>query len=472
MSEHLSAEVVERYCRRVMPPAELRVADHHLAACEACRQRLREAKPLSASFAALRAELRAAAREEPDHLSAEELMAYVDHRLGEVEREIAESHLEVCGQCSECAHDLRVFKAELAAAPATERLPLTQPTRWEKFIAFWQLPAFRLPLQVAAAVALAALFVWVATRSLRTQVADLQAQVRQLEQTNAALAQQASAAAEKEAQLTQLRQEQTSLQQKYQDATADWQAKLAQAQAAQTGMPGAAAQVLLTLNDGGGRVSLDRQGHLAGLDALSPDHRQIIEAALTKRRVETPPGLARLIGKGGTLLGGAGAGAAFALTNPVGTVVQSDRPLFRWQPLSGATGYRVTVYDSNFNKVVTSPQLSETEWTASQSLERGSIYSWQVTALKEGREIRSPVPPAPEVKFSILDSASAEELARAQQSYANSHLTLGTLYARAGLLDEAEREFQALLQANPKSEVAQKLWRGLQALRRNPEARR
>jgi hypothetical protein len=40
---------------------------------------------------------------------------------------------------------------------------------------------------------------------------------------------------------------------------------------------------------------------------------------------------------------------------------------------------------------------------------------------------------------------------------------LGVLYAQAGLLDDAEREFSALLRANPKSEVARKLLSNVRA---------
>src|SRR5207249_6131154 len=65
------------------------------------------------------------------------LIAYVEDRLGEVEREIAESHLAVCGQCAEDARDLRAFKAELAASQIKEETPpeplhVRSPTLWEK----------------------------------------------------------------------------------------------------------------------------------------------------------------------------------------------------------------------------------------------------------------------------------------------------------------------------------------------------
>jgi hypothetical protein len=79
--------------------------------------------------------------------------------------------------------------------------------------------------------------------------------------------------------------------------------------------------------------------------------------------------------------------------------------------------------------------------------------------------VTSPEQPAPEAKFVVLDAAKAEELSRVRQVYKGSHLTLGTLYARAGLLDEAERELESALHKNPRSKVAHKLLLSVQALR-------
>jgi hypothetical protein len=151
--------------------------------------------------------------------------------------------------------------------------------------------------------------------------------------------------------------------------------------------------------------------------------------------------------------------------NPVGKVVFTDRPTLRWGRLDGASSYVVNVYDRNYTKVAVSQPQSSTQWTVNLPLERGRIYTWSVTAIKNGEEIISPVTPAPEAKFIILDETKAAELDRAKQSDAGSHLTLGTLYARAGLLDEAEREFKALLNDNPKSAVARRLLRSVQRLK-------
>src|SRR3972149_6117352 len=43
MPDHLSAEHLEGYRQRTLAPRELLAADDHLAACEVCRQQLRDA---------------------------------------------------------------------------------------------------------------------------------------------------------------------------------------------------------------------------------------------------------------------------------------------------------------------------------------------------------------------------------------------------------------------------------------------
>lgn len=217
---------------------------------------------------------------------------------------------------------------------------------------------------------------------------------------------------------------------------------------------------------GVGRAETDGGDSLAGLASLSPADRQAVERALRTQQVEAPESLAALSGGAETLRGGGGPGVSFPVLSPVGTAVITDRRTFRWRALSGASSYVVSVYDRDFRKVAASAPQAGTEWTVTQSLARGRVYScWHVSAQREGREVTSPEQPAPEAKFRILDGAKAEELSRAGRVHKDSHLTLGTLYARAGLLDLAERELQSALLDNPRSRVARRLLLSVQALR-------
>jgi hypothetical protein len=220
----------------------------------------------------------------------------------------------------------------------------------------------------------------------------------------------------------------------------------------------AAAVIIAQLNDGGGQITLDGEGKLSGVDHLPAAYQRMVQKALTDQKIERSLFLAELVQPRVMSRGEGGArGAKFSVIEPVGVVILSNHPTFRWTRLDGATGYVVEVYDEWFNPLVTSPQITDHSWTAPQSLKRDGIYYWQVKAIKDGQEFKAPRQPAPQAKFRILDETTADELAKARRAYASSRLTLGLLYARAGMLDEAEQEFQALLKNNPDSAFARRL---------------
>jgi len=164
-------------------------------------------------------------------------------------------------------------------------------------------------------------------------------------------------------------------------------------------------------------------------------------------------------------MGGGSDAVPFALEAPLGKIIQTARPQFRWRALEGATGYVVNVYDANFNRVAGSPQITNTSWRIDRPLAGNKIYIWQVTALKDGQEIKSPVRPAPDAKFKVIDAAKANELARLSREYKNEPLFLGILYANAGLVDEAEREFQKEIAKNPNSKPARKFLQDVRKLK-------
>jgi hypothetical protein len=219
------------------------------------------------------------------------------------------------------------------------------------------------------------------------------------------------------------------------------------------------------LNDAGGRIRLDSSGGLALPSSFSPGEAAQIKDALLARRIETSPAISQLISQKGTLLGETGPESGLQLIAPLGTMTPSDKPTFRWQPVSSAT-YVVSIYDAKYQKVAESPGIQQTVWASVRPLPRGQTYTWQLTALIKGKQLRAPVPPAPEARFQVLAQAEAEQLEEAQRQRANSHLLLGLLYARAGALDEAERELTTLLAANPDSRLAKDLLASVQQLRR------
>ena len=210
------------------------------------------------------------------------------------------------------------------------------------------------------------------------------------------------------------------------------------------------------VNDSGSNVVLDGRGTLRGLETIPAQMQEAIKLALASGRVRMPESVAGLAGTTNVLMGSS-EGVPFAVRSPIATGVFDQRPTFRWMGLRGAVSYTVSVFDPDFRRVARSEPLTKTEWMIPQALDRGAVFSWQVTALKDGKEVVSPVRPAPEARFRVLDQAAAEEVERYRRSWAKSHLAAGVVYARAGLREDAEREFRTLVKENPRSTVARRL---------------
>jgi hypothetical protein len=89
-----------------------------------------------------------------------------------------------------------------------------------------------------------------------------------------------------------------------------------------------------------------------------------------------------------------------------------------------------------------------------------------VEAHTSGEPVTAPAPSDPEARLMVLDPALAAELARLERQQPRSHLLLGVAYSKAGLLEDAEREFRALEAANPGSPVAKQLLQRVHAMRK------
>ncbi|HKX26358.1 MAG TPA: zf-HC2 domain-containing protein, partial [Blastocatellia bacterium] len=431
---HLTQPELDGYRRRMIPAAELLAINEHLASCEECYGKFYPHTLLASTYKFARLELELAESEELEHLSFDQIAAYQAGGLDGLEREMVSVHLEICSECQQVIQDLRQFKTDLAVerpvVPVSAPPVSAPPAWWERVVKFWKTPGYRIPVEALAFGAAAAIIIWLVIGSRPQTPAELQAQVEDLKRQNSALKTDLSNVSELRAQVEQLRAQNRELQQ------------LATVKPGGPAPPQPGGEVssqpLVAINDGGRRVTLDRQGVVEGLKFVSPEHLVAVREALRTGRVETRPDLASLNGDDTQLMGGPD--EKFVALSPVGMIVSTAQPVFRWTPLSGASGYTVTVYRED-GEVCSSPVLTGTEWTA-PPLPRGRIYSWQIRANKDNREIIAPAPDAPEARFRILSSAQLNELERAKQLYANSRLTLGVLYARMGLRDEAAAEFR------------------------------
>lgn len=434
MKDHLSQQQLEDYRQQRLQATELIGVDDHLAVCADCRQRVEVTLPGAA--ASLYADLRIEAASLPDagdtvrHLTSDQIAYYLDELVAGTRQQFVVDHLASCAQCAQEADDLHAFKDELTSQPsrvlaAAERANKT--SWWGKLRTRFWLPS---PAP-AFSFALAALLVIILAGSL----------LRLAFQKKSVLPQIAGGASPSPSPIFS---------------------------PTLTPVPPTleTAPLLAQLNDGVGQVTLDQKGRLNGLDDLSAAHQQMVKDALQTGRLARPASLAGLNRLGSPLMGTDEQGNSFSLTAPVGKVILSDRPKFRWARLKEATGYVVELYDERFNLAGKSQELQSDEWTPTQPLARGHVYAWQVKASKDGHVFTAPAPPAPQARFRVLDQEQAGEIARASRAHGSSHLTLGLLYARAGLLDEAEQELRALLKANPNSALVRRLLAQVQALRR------
>lgn len=444
MVEHLTQKQLEDYRLRLLGVGELLSVSDHLASCEACRRQAERAPNGDAAFFALRSDIFGEASS-PSHLTTEQTALYVEGELRGDEFQTVADHLTNCAQCTLAVEDLRAFSVEAAPSLEREYRPASLPTpsegRWRQAVASLS-SLFRVsPVPVfgaAAAVLLLTLTGWLVWRASREDEPR-----REIVSVPAPAPSEPAPVTASPAPTTQ-----------------------------PAPVPSPSAEpvpVVAQLNDGGGQLTLDRDGKLSGAEALPPAYQSLLKKALTTRQVEKSSRLAGLTRPPSSLMGADGQGGGFSVIEPVGDVLLTARPTFRWSPMEGATGYVVEVYDGNFNLVATSPQLNGRSWAAPQALARGNVYAWQVKAVKDGQEVTSPRPPAPQAKFRVLDQAKANELAKAKRAHPSSHLTLGLLYAEAGLLKEAEQEFRLLRRANPDSELARRLLTQVQALRRRRE---
>jgi len=102
MSEHVTAQQIEQYRSKGMPPEDLLAFDRHVAQCGECRNQLAGQEPVTALLAGL---VSAA----PEHLSYDQMAAYVDAKSDDLDREIIESHVELCARCAAELGDLAAF---------------------------------------------------------------------------------------------------------------------------------------------------------------------------------------------------------------------------------------------------------------------------------------------------------------------------------------------------------------------------
>jgi hypothetical protein len=445
MAEHLSEVQLAGYGGRTLDADELLAVDRHLALCDVCHERLTRMSPHASDQPSNERSI-----EEPFHLDYDQhLAAYVDGKSNDIDREIVESHVALCSDCAEDLRDLQEFRQQPAYVPVPEDRK-EKSSSWKGWMGQWQWPRVWNP-QFTAALVIA---VFILGITLAVVLWTTKRTERPVQQAGPA------ATPEVNKQTKSASPEPTADKVATQPSPEQQNARAAQPKPEREGP-------LIALNDGGGgQITLDRSGHLAGLESLPPELKKNVETVLTTRQFHVPPALGNLSESTGRLRGTPENQNILVPLQPTGVVIESDRPTFRWRALEGVSDYLVTIYDSKLRSVDSSGPLVGTEWTISRPLERGVTYSWQIRAVKDGKTVIAPKPPAPEARFRVLNRKAVAALKNAKRVHGSSHLAMGVFYWKQGLIDEAEREFEALVRGNPESPIAVELLRSLRSLRR------
>jgi len=425
---------LELFRRNRLSPDELLRVDEHLSSCERCRTALAHAPDVRASALRLENALTGTSSAELGHLTYSELESFADISISRGELERINSHIAACAECRNDAEELRsLAHGGGADGPAAVAPAAAVRESW------WQRLSATLSPKALAFAAAAILLVIVAASTWVFLGGRDEGRNTDVVATNSAPAQDQPGAGRDVNSRS--------------DSNAD--------AAAPTPDESPAASSEEFAKDP--RVGEENGGidpllnALAGYENLSPQQKQKVERVLRTGDVEIAKDLGELRSASGATMGGeTGDTDKFRLLGPVGEVILTDRPRLSWEAVPGAESYSVEVYDLNFNRQASSGPLRGNQWTASR-LPRGKTYIWQVTAVKDGKEIRAPQRPAPEARFRIVGSGIAAEIEAARRKRPVPHLLLGTLYAEAGMLKEALREFELLARKNPGSQLPRKL---------------
>lgn len=434
MTHHLSTLEVKRLCVSALPEDELLAAAVHTAECQSCNERFVEELKRQRGPAAFNFTLKPEFWFRNDHLDFDDLVSLADKSFDEETQEIINIHLSTCESCRE---DVRSFLA-FRDATAREMNVSYGPTYYEvsddRPGAPWWQQLQRKPIYSVVAIVLLAVALLIGVIGLSRSSEPLEANNQ--DQRKPGIEQSPGLSPDRPPNVVSS------------PSSEDNSATVA------------------VLMDAAGEVTIYKSGRVTGLDQVPEiTYGYVVQAALSEQ-LEPADVLRRLSAEQSSLRSNDNGQPKFRLLYPVRRVVIEDRPVFRWASLPNVSSYRVYVLDADGNEVSQSEELppKQTQWRVPARLPRGQIFSWVVTAVVDGKKVISPSASAPEMKFAILSMADFHELIRLKRS--NSHLALGVFYARTGLLDQAEREFQSLIELNPQSEMPRKLLQSVRAIRK------
>lgn len=441
MSAHLSKEIVERFHSQSLATGDRGVIYEHILGCETCRQRVVTSQSEAVALQALTNHVLLQEADEPYHLDPATIEAFVDDSLDALDRSTVKLHLEDCAECSDEVTDLRESLATMKAASR----PLEE-SQLVKAAPSTRAARFSVPMRIAAAVALiavatVALIFFSRWRSTPVRVPSTGGDTTAgTNPTPGASPQTPGVVPSPES------------------ASPPKLAENPPVKGTNEKRDGA----LVALEDGPHKISLDQAGTVTGLPSLPAESRQAVTQALSGDPLARPNVLDEVTATSVSERAPTGSEERIKIANPVNTVILENQPTFRWSPSKTAEYYRVEIADETFHQVAKSDDLPATtrNWKPPAQLKRGAIYTWTIRAVNQAGQ---PSALTSQAKFKVLGEDKVRQLNQLKGS--RSHLALGLFYAREGMIDEAQRQFQILVKDNPRSPILKKLLRETQSWR-------
>jgi hypothetical protein len=459
--QHVATSQMERFCLSALPEVELAVIAEHLTVCESCHDVLAETLRNQRGSEPLSIDLDPESWLVHEHVDFEQLTGIADNTLDETDIEIIDIHLKMCATCREDVRSFLAFHKELEPQLLVRYGPRTpKPPQREAELSSWHRRLAWKPAYAAAAIILVGIALAIAVLVLKHRMNGLETSIIPTPQTSPAPTPNGERARTPPSPLSSHPGTESAS-----NGPTPTTAPSPKGTVNNSSVPINSPDTVVALKDGRSEVTLDKSGNVNGIDDAISETRRDVADALRTERIEQASVLTDLTAENSSLRGNGASGAPFRLLSPARAVIIESRPVFKWEELTGASSYRVYVLDSK-GHILAKSEVPSTirEWRISAPIGRDKIYSWVVVAIVEGKEVVSPGPAAPEVKFQVLSASNLQKIVQLKRT--RSHLALGVLYAKVGLLDEAEHEFQELVRLNPDVQVAKQLLRSVQSIRR------
>jgi len=405
--DHFSTQMGQRFLAKALDHQKLMAATQHLRECQSCRDNI-IALRRSRQDSLLEQILPVTLTEE--HPSQDLLAAFVDNDLTPPDRGFIENHVAACNICRDVLSDLRAFQDELKQMPAKQHAPVrtslprplsyaTRESASEDRFPYWLrwlMQPFGLGLAFAAAASLVLIAFVSLTRSPQQQLVS-QAMV---------------------------------------DRPANE----------------------FDLLDNNHQIRFDSNGIInpaptlpqADLEAVN----RICVVLLRNEPLPASPALASLRSVTTVLRGQRSEPALpVKLIRPVRTLIKPGRATFQWTTVASPQSYTVHVVDDETQEEVATsepispaPNASICEWSEQQLLPPGKRYRWYVAAVLDDQEIDAPAAEDPPAKFSVLSEENLAQVNQLEKANLDDELINGLIDLRVGLLDDAEANFNALLE--------------------------